>query len=119
MEPHCALKPPKHLFKNKTVFIITLITDSGLIVRHRIKKYVVLFLRSKDIYNFLNCKIFCVIFTRDCENNWELFLVESRETRVERDVFAKIRDFFYENVEKCCKLVFCLLQKRYCFVCFC
>ena len=31
MEPHCALKAAKHLFKNKVIIIITLMTDLGLI----------------------------------------------------------------------------------------
>ena len=31
MEPHCALKATKHLFKNKDIIIITLMTDWGLI----------------------------------------------------------------------------------------
>ena len=30
MEPHCALKAAKHLCKNKTVIIITLMSDLGL-----------------------------------------------------------------------------------------
>ena len=29
MEPHCALKATKHLFKNKAIIIITLMTDLG------------------------------------------------------------------------------------------
>ena len=29
MEPHCALKAANHLFKNKSIIIITLMTDSG------------------------------------------------------------------------------------------
>ena len=29
MEPHCALNAAKHLFKNKAIIIITLMTDSG------------------------------------------------------------------------------------------
>ena len=29
MEPHCALKAAKHLFKNKAIITITLMTDLG------------------------------------------------------------------------------------------
>ena len=29
MEPHCALKVAKHLLKNKTIIIVTLMTDLG------------------------------------------------------------------------------------------